>query len=543
MKEIVYPQRLRETIVGKGNLSYIRTGSSFVSPEPEKPWDVKYITDSGEVVEVATGPHVTRTAIDPQFTDFEDSDQLEEYQSLVSNRVKLVVNTTVKSIEESCFPLWRGLQSVELLGGGIVGDTAFAGLPLIEVIIRSGVQSLGTACFASNSEATHLFFEEGITSIGDAAFAGWVNCAHLQLPNSLTMIGQQAFVGWVSGRTLSLGSGITRLEGTIFAGFGQGMATSLDLGSGIVDIRTQDFIAWGEARELVIPNQVEYIGENAFHSWGKCERLVIGPNVKFIGRYAFGDYHSITDFEFGSAEYIDQNAMINWYNYSGTLTIPANTRTISTMAFINWYACRGLSFMEGIESIGFLDPIHSDMTMSGDGKDAFLNWKSAEFLHLPDSLKRTNGSFGNWLKCSDLQIGSGLTQLGGTADNPVGEFSVMGSEVVGGVDVMIPDTVTEIGDILSATPIRKLTLSKNLSAIGRLSIIPSTSDGTSPYNVYVRSSTPPTVSPSAQFIPSTPALTVYVPDVEVYRTNPGWSRFDIRTSETRFTLFEQWVPV
>lgn len=34
MKEIIYPQRLKEVIVGKGDRSYIRTGSLFSPPSP-----------------------------------------------------------------------------------------------------------------------------------------------------------------------------------------------------------------------------------------------------------------------------------------------------------------------------------------------------------------------------------------------------------------------------------------------------------------------------------------------------------------------------
>ena len=34
MKEIVYPQRLKETIVGKGDLSYIRTAHHGAPPPP-----------------------------------------------------------------------------------------------------------------------------------------------------------------------------------------------------------------------------------------------------------------------------------------------------------------------------------------------------------------------------------------------------------------------------------------------------------------------------------------------------------------------------
>lgn len=517
-----------------------RDGVYYISLGPEKPWDVMYTTQSGQIVKIATGPNVTRSAIDPQFTDFDDPDQLAEYQALVNDRVDLVINTTVQSIESSCFPEWSNLKTVTLSGGGDVGNTAFAGLSLTEVTIGAGVRRLGNACFASNSQATYLFFEEGITEIGAAAFAGWGSCQYLQLPNSLTTIGQQAFAAWNAGRDLVLGSGITVLEGYIFPGFGQGMAQTLDLGSGVVEIRTQDFQAWSQAVELIIPDQVEYIGENAFHSWERCERLVIGPNVKYIGNYAFGDYRAITEFQFGSGEFIDQNAFINWYEYTGTLTIPSNTRTISTGAFMNWYACKGLSFEEGIEKIGFIDSSHADMVMVGDGTFAFLNWYAAETLHLPNSLKQTNASFINWWKCTNLHIGSGLTQIGGTADNPVSEFDVMGVNVETGVDYTIPDTVTEIGAIFSATPIRTLTLSKNLVKIGKIPTAPCPNDA--PYSVYLRSANPPVVSPDAQLLASTSMMTVYVPDVEAYKNDPGWARFDTQTSETRFTLFEEWTP-
>lgn len=74
----------------------------------------------------------------------------------------------------------------------VIGDSAFSGIAVLELILPEGVTTIGDYAFMG-AEIHSLTIPEGVTSIGSHAFSWIVALDSLTLPDSLTSIADEAF--------------------------------------------------------------------------------------------------------------------------------------------------------------------------------------------------------------------------------------------------------------------------------------------------------------------------------------------------------------
>lgn len=497
-------------------------------------WTVQYTKIStGEIVQINTGPTVTRELIDPG-VDFKDTESPSYTQHLidVQDRKDLIIAESVVAISgASIFPKWKNLGNVTLRGGGVIGGGMFSSLQNIDnFIIGEKVTELGSGAMAGMS-INKLTILEGLQVIGASAMSGMQNASELILPDSVTTIGEYAFAGWSAGTKLVIGSGIKELRGDEFQGWSN-RGADLIFREGIKRIGTTTpygFQGW-KGTELTLPNSLVYVGKGTFANWNNGESLRIGSGPLEIGPEAFQIWPNATSLDLGGTVSIGSYSFLNWDGYIAPLTIPGSVKNIYTGAFLNWENCTGLTLEEGVITTGAKDEDGS----SFDGTQAFTNWYKAEFLHLPNSLTSTYGSFVNWYLCNDLRIGSGLTVIG--KDEYGGaEFTNMGRDTTD-FDVVFPDTVTDIIDALSGSAVRSITIGNNVKTLGTL-----------PYRAdhfYIRSPIPPTILDNSLLPSAMPSLTVHVPNMSAYIADETWARmYNVQVSQTQLTLFKEWFPV
>ena len=461
---------------------------------------------------------------DVDFADDKSASYL-AWEAKAKTAVEMTVNRGVTSIDGD-FWLFENLTKLTLNGGGAIGENTFGYHGMLdEVYIGPYVTSLGDYSFVASS-ISKITFAEGIQSIGAQALAYLYNANDLVLPDSLSTLGVQACDGWSNPKKLSIGGNLKIIRGDEFGGWGSSGANELILREGVERVGTESefvFQNW-KCTSLTLPNSLVYAGINSFVNWPLATSLTIGSGSLDINNYAFSNWIAATSLNLGGAAVIRPYAFENWTAYVNPLVIPGTATQIYDAAFVNWEECTGLTIQEGVLDVG---------ADSGDSfaQGAFVNWYKAEFLHIADSVTHTRASFINWYKCADLHIGAGLTVLG-TSNQ--GEFVNLGRDVAD-FDIVIPDTVTTINNILGGTVPRNITVGSGVTYIDSLAYQAT--------NLYMRGTVPPTITNNAMPGPN-PNLTVYVPDVAVYQADNDWaSLYDIQTSAERFTLFEQWIPV
>ena len=120
-----------------------------------------------------------------------------EYRELTS----VSFPNTLKSIGESSFELCLGLKSIEIPGSvETIGNSAFnmrsyvmyEDRPLTEIIFNEGLKTIGQQAFHGVA-IPELVLPSTVTSIGDSAFAMALCLEKITLPEGLNWIGDSAF--------------------------------------------------------------------------------------------------------------------------------------------------------------------------------------------------------------------------------------------------------------------------------------------------------------------------------------------------------------
>ena len=147
-----------------------------------------------------------------------------------------------------------------------IGNRAFDGNDLTEVIIPNSVKSIGQSAFDEN-KLTEVIIPNSVTSIGENAFYD-NELTEVIIPNSVKIIGGGAFR-------------INKLAEVI-------------IGNSVESIGDYAFIG-NQLTHVIIPNSVKIIGGGAFRG-NKLAEVIIGNSVTSIGEGAFSDNTGLTSF-------------------------------------------------------------------------------------------------------------------------------------------------------------------------------------------------------------------------------------------------------
>ena len=160
-------------------------------------------------------------------------------------------------------------------GYGKMGDytTTIQGSPwgnnLTEVIIKSGVKSIGDYAFSSCKGLTSITIPDGVTSIPYGTFRGCTGLTSITLPNGVTSIGGYAFHGCTG-------------------------LTSITIPDSVTSIPYGTFRDCTGLTSITIPDSVTSIGEGAFYRCTGLTSITIPNSVTSIGNYAFSDCTGLT---------------------------------------------------------------------------------------------------------------------------------------------------------------------------------------------------------------------------------------------------------
>ena len=189
-----------------------------------------------------------------------------------------------------------------------IGDVAFAGTGLIDIIIGNGVTSIGSSAFSNCTSLTGVTIPDGVTSIEGYTFYNCTSLASITIPNNVTNVGDNAFSGtpWLNNQP----------DGLLYAGkvayIYKGVMpanTSITILDGTKIIAKEAFKDCKNLTGITIPDSVTNIGSEAFENCSSLAGVIIGNGVTDIG----------------------------WSAFSGTqltgITIPASVTSIESFAF------------------------------------------------------------------------------------------------------------------------------------------------------------------------------------------------------------------
>ena len=105
-------------------------------------------------------------------------------------------------------------------GTGAMADnfTKFGKLDVKNIVIESGVTSIGSWAFARCDDLVSIEIPDTVTSIGDSAFSGCSSLTAVTIPTGVITIGKAAFFNCKSLESVAIPAGITSISALSFCG-------------------------------------------------------------------------------------------------------------------------------------------------------------------------------------------------------------------------------------------------------------------------------------------------------------------------------------
>ncbi len=346
-----------------------------------------------------------------------------------------------------------------------------------EVEFPDSITAIGDYAFYDCDGITSIIIPDSVTDIGDYAFYGCSELAEITLPDKKLKIGRDAFhntsfssdEGNSDGNAVYIGKHLVCISLDSVSGFTVKDGT-ISIASSTVRNKNPD--------SVTLPSTVEYIGEDGLGSNSYLKAIYFNgtrsqwSDVECATEYSASVFFGYSEEkeEDGFSYYINDegNAVITGYSTSatGVLEIP-DTLGGASVTEIADNAFRDCDYTEIIISdsvtvIGekafmncnSLQNITLPSSLEYIGKKAFEQCKSLLQISLPSSLKYIGEeAFYNCYNLNylyfegDLEAWCGIT-FDGKYSNPMQycDYSpyINGEQLVG--DIVIPDTVTAIGD-------------------------------------------------------------------------------------------------
>ncbi len=330
----------------------------------------------------------------------------------------------VTKIGDGSFARNETIRSIAIPNGiTTIGNYAFDGVNLGELIIPDSVTGIGSYAFFSCLNLAKLTLGSGVESIGDYAFAECEKLTSVVIPNSVTSIDGYAFYlcsslkiyceaaskpdGWVAdwnpdarpvywGGTWALVNDIL-MEATAASNF-----TYADNGDGTCVLNSYT----GTIANVVIPSsinglQVKSIGAKAFYNNQIITSVKISDGIVSIGQEAFSFNSifyssSLTSITLGKNVVVLGEKAFDGCKKITSIVLPSGITSISNNAFSSCSGLTNIIIPNSVTSIG---------------ASAFSYCTSLTTIIIPNSVKSIGTSAFSGCNLTSLTIGSGVTSL------------------------------------------------------------------------------------------------------------------------------------
>ena len=218
-----------------------------------------------------------------------------------------------------------------------IADYAFRSRSdLVEVVLPSGLQTIGNEAFFCCAKLTSITLPDTLERIGDWAFFGCVKLPAISLPDSLKAIGGGAFGSCAALTTVTVPSGVR--ETGIYAFSDCANLTSVELKPGFASVGNGMFLNCVALNSVTIPSSVTFIGNAAFRGCESMTSVVLPAGDITFGENEcpFADCPNLilTVIANSKAEQFCKDNHLNYQAITNTLTIPSSVTFIDDGAFM-----------------------------------------------------------------------------------------------------------------------------------------------------------------------------------------------------------------
>lgn len=294
-------------VAGEHLITYpVSHGAEYTVPEgtlyiDEKAFNstlIEKVTLANSVVELGTASFGGCSKLTAVITDKDNSHltKIGERQFLGAQITSFVCPSSLREIGNSSFaniPLAEIQlnEGLETLGMGV-----FVGTKITSVVIPSTLKSLSSA-FQDTRYLNEVIFSENsvLTFIGNAAFKNsTVASVNISNCNALTSIGLSAFQDCTNLQEITIPRSVNLINGSAFKGCTSMESVEFEEGSQLTSIYDNVFANTG-LLEISLPEGLTRLDAQAFHSCDKLQTIDIPASLKSINLNTFLFCTSLTE--------------------------------------------------------------------------------------------------------------------------------------------------------------------------------------------------------------------------------------------------------
>ena len=349
-------------------------------------------------------------------------------------------------------------------------------------------------------EIPDMFAGKPVTGIASGLFQGCSNLTDIEIPDMVTRIGSYVFSCCSGLTSITIPYGVTNISDFTFSGCSS--LKSITIPDSVTSIGSDAFKDCSRLTSITIPDGVTSIGYYAFKGCSSLTSITIPDSVTSIGVCAFYDCDKLKCNEYGNAKYLgNEKTPYYWLirsinNDITSIEISGTTKVICGGAFYGCGSLTNIVIPDSVTSIGseaFNDcssltniVIPDSVTSIGDA--AFFNCGSLTSITIPDGVISVGYSV--FSGCDNLQYNEyGNAKYLGNKQNPYFVLIDLIDKTVESVDInpdtkiiyskaisdcenlkdiMIPDSVTSIGDHVFywCSSLTSISLPETLTSIG-----------------------------------------------------------------------------
>ena len=380
----------------------------------------------------------------------------------------ITIPSSVTSIDENAFYGCNGLKKVIVKDIAVWCNIAFGNS------ISNPLSKAHHLYSDDNTEIINLVIPSGVTSIGSYAFYGCSDLTSVSIPDNVTTIGENVFSRCTNLTSVTINSP-TIMDYSMKNIFGSQVKQYI-ISDGVTVIHSNTFKDCTELTSITIPSSVKSIDEDAFYDCSRLRKVIV-QDIAAWCNITFGNlksnplskaYHIYSDenTEIIELEIPSEVTSIGSYAFYGchnltSASIPNSVTSIGSYAF---YWCSGLtsvSIPNSVTTIGEdvfsyctgLTSIIIPNSVKSIGSSAFFNCTGLVSVTIPNSVKTIESS--TFRSCTGL--------VSATIPNSVksiGDHAFSGC--TGLTSITIPSSVTSIGEdaFYSCTSLAKVTIKR-----------------------------------------------------------------------------------
>ena len=226
-----------------------------------------------------------------------------------------------------------------------IGNYAFAGSKVSEVVFADTITAIGVAAFKNSSVSAIDFAGSQLTEIPESAFEG-SNVKSVELPASVTKIGASAFKN----------SAISSFEGDGLLFIGDNAFEScialqtIALADGVKEMGDWVFRGCNALKEVTLPS-VEKLGLYTFFNASSLETVTFGENALTTGSYTF-TRTPVKTVNLGNAVTTIGEGVFYDCRSLESITLPDTVKTIEDGAFYGASRLKQVTGIDKVESFG-----------------------------------------------------------------------------------------------------------------------------------------------------------------------------------------------